>query len=58
MHPHFENAFLKINFIAAFSLKGTATLMISMFYQKELFDPWILTQVLSKSVKNGKVIGI
>ena len=23
-------------------LKGTATLMISMFYQKELYEPWII----------------
>ena len=30
-------------------LKGTATLMISMFYQKELYEPWILIQVSSKS---------
>ena len=33
------------------SLKGTATLMISMFYQKELFEPRILIQVPSKSVE-------
>ena len=32
-------------------LKGTATLMISMFYQKELYRPWILIQVSSKSVE-------
>ena len=32
-------------------LKGTATLMISMFYQKELYKPWILIQVSSKSVE-------
>ena len=31
-------------------LKGTATLMISMFYQKELYEPRILIQVSSKSV--------
>ena len=30
-------------------LKGTATLMINMFYQKELYEPWILIQVSSKS---------
>ena len=33
------------------ALKGTATLMISMFYQKELLEPWILIQVSSKSVE-------
>ena len=32
-------------------LKGTATLMISRFYQKELFNAWILIQVSSKSVE-------
>ena len=32
-------------------LKKTATLMISMFYQKELYEPWVLIQVSSKSVK-------
>ena len=38
------------------SLKGTATLMISMFYKKELYKPWILIPVSSKSVKNGKIV--
>ena len=32
-------------------LKGTATLMISMSYQKELYEPWILIQVSSKLVE-------
>ena len=32
-------------------LKGTATLMINIFYQKELHIPWILIQVSSKSVE-------
>ena len=32
-------------------LKGTATLMISLFYQKDLYEPWILIQVSSKSVE-------
>ena len=32
-------------------LKGTATLMISMFHQKELYEPWILIQVSSKSIE-------
>ena len=35
----------------AFGLKGTATLMISMFAQKELFEPKILIQVSPKSVE-------
>ena len=33
------------------NLKGTATLMISMFYQKELYERLILIQVSSKSVE-------
>ena len=33
------------------ALKGTATLMISMFYMKELYEPWILIPVSSKSVE-------
>ena len=40
------------------TLKETATLRISMFYQKELYEPWILIQVSSKSVENGQVMGI
>ena len=32
-------------------LKGTATLMTSMFYMKELYEPWILIPVSSKSVE-------
>ena len=32
-------------------LQGTATLMISMFYQKELHEPLIFIQVSSKSVE-------
>ena len=42
-----------------FLLKGTATLMISMFYRKELSEPWILIPVSSKSVEkygsNGRL---
>ena len=33
------------------SLKGTATLRISMFNQKELYEPLILIQVSSKSIE-------
>ena len=32
-------------------LKGTATLMISVFYMRELSEPWILIPVSSKSVE-------
>ena len=33
------------------SLKRTATLMMSIFYMKELSEPWILIPASSKSVK-------
>ena len=39
------------------ALKGTATLMISMFYQKELYEPWVLIQVSSKSVEKWASYG-
>ena len=32
-------------------LKGTATLIISVFYQKKLYEPQVLIQISSKSVK-------
>ena len=32
-------------------LKGTATLIVSMFYMKSLYEPWILIPVLSKAVE-------
>ena len=32
------------------NLKGTATLMISMFYMKELYEPWILISFSGNSV--------
>ena len=32
-------------------LKGTATLMICIFHMKELYEPWILIPVSSKSVE-------
>ena len=32
-------------------LKGTATLMICIFYMIELSEPWILIPVSSKSVE-------
>ena len=39
------------------ALKGTATLIISMFFQKELYKPWILIQVSSKSVEKWASYG-
>ena len=38
-------------------LKGAEPLMISMFYQKELYEPWILIQVSSKSVEKWASYG-
>ena len=38
-------------------LKGTATLMISMFYKKDLYKPFILIQVSSKSVEKCRSYG-
>ena len=42
---------LSDTFTRKVSLKGTVTLMTSMFYQKELYKPLILIQVSSKSVE-------
>ena len=39
-------------------LKGTATLMITMFYMKDLNKPCILISVSSKSVENVEVVGV
>ena len=39
-------------------LKGTATLMITMFYMKDLNKPLILIPVASKSVIKRKVVGV
>ena len=33
------------------SLKRTATLIVSMFYMKSLYEPWILIPVSSESVE-------
>ena len=38
--------------------KGTATLIISVCYKKELFKPWILITVSSKSVENLEVLRV
>ena len=40
-----------LNLEKKFNLKGTATLIISKFNQKELYEPWILIQLSSKSVE-------
>ena len=58
-----NGSLMKVESIAECShwhaLKGTATLKISMFYQKEHFESWILKQVSSKwNEKNGEVMGI
>ena len=39
-------------------LKGTATLMISTFYNKEVFKTGILIPFSSKSGENGEVMGV
>ena len=39
-------------------LKGTATLMISIFYMKGLSEPWILIPVSSKSVEKYGSYGL
>ena len=39
-------------------LKGTATLMVTMFYVKDLNKPWILILVSSKSVESVEVVGV
>ena len=39
------------------SLKGTATLMVTMFYQKWLYEPRILLQVSSESVEKWRSYG-
>ena len=38
-------------------LKGTTTLMITMFHMKDLNKPWILIPVSSESVENCKSCG-
>ena len=45
------SVYLFVPSVLGLLLKGTATLMISMFYQKDLYDPCILIQVSSKSVE-------
>ena len=43
--------------IRIIQLKGTATLITSMLYLKELYEPWILIQVSSKSVEKWASYG-
>ena len=44
-------------FLTVSALKGTAILMISKFYMKKLYEPWILIPVLSKSVEKYESYG-
>ena len=44
-------------FIVKPVLKGTATLMITMFYMKDLNKPWVLIPVSSKSVEKRRSYG-
>ena len=37
-------------------IKGTATLVITMFYMKDLNNPWILIPVSSKSIEKWTVM--
>ena len=39
------------------SLRGTATLMITMFYMRDLNKPWILIPIISKSVEKRRCRG-
>ena len=48
----------KSNITYWISLKGTATLMITMFYMKDLNKPWILNQFRLNRSKNVEVMGI
>ena len=45
-------------FVAIGELEGTATLMIIMFYMKDLNKSWILIPVLSKSVEKMKKLWV
>ena len=47
----YDLAFTVMHSVSGQVMKGTAALMISMFYQKEIYEPGILIQVLSKSVE-------
>ena len=44
-------AYQSINYSIIGLLKGTATLTISIFYNTEVFKPWVLIPVSSKSVE-------
>ena len=52
------NDLKKNRYLPPVLLKGTATLIISMFNLKELSEPWILIPVSSKSVENMEVMGV
>ena len=50
--------FFCTNFNNPVGLKGTATLMISMFYKKELCKARILILVSSNRLNNGEVVDV
>ena len=41
--------------VLSYEIQGTATLMISIFYQKELYKPWLDTRIIEISRKMGKL---
>ena len=47
----------ELEIYTALTLKGTATLIISTSYKKELFKPWILIAVSSKSGEKWRSYG-
>ena len=57
LEAHFTVIFQYLHFRSN-PLKGTATLIISMFYQKELCEPRILIQASSKLVEKWASYGL
>ena len=56
---HFSHFKSMGNFLdAQGQLKGTATLMIRIFYNEKLYKAWISIPVSSKSVENGEVVAV
>ena len=49
---------ISITIFCGKNLKGDSNPIISMFYQKEHYEPWILIQVSSKSVEKWASYGI
>ena len=48
---------LSLCMLCCYGLKGTATLIITMFYTRDLNKPWILILVSSKSVEKRRSCG-